>query len=489
MNGMLSSKGKKRALFISLALLLLVAVTAYGASYEKVYGETKDRIRVREKASLSAAITDNLRADSCVWILSSKSSGTATFVQIEYRSAEGKKIRGWAAQKSGGTTYIEILTAKEAQAQFGVSGGKLPSAPAGTMSKAEREERAAEKEDESKSSVSSPQEKAESDSDIAEAQEGLKTLDYYWGEVTGHAGSKTVAAIRAFQKDAGLPESGEADSGTLKAIRSALRKQAAASESKEKAEAKPASTPKPSSSGTLRIDSTGSAVRTLQKNLTTLGYYYGDVTGHYGEKTAVAVRKFQRDNKLSETGEATRATQRKIAAAASKAKSSATGGASRRTVYNLDWFAAKDAGVFPKIGFGAGKSATLQDLATRKTLQVRIQSSGYHLDVEPLTEKDTKALCSIYGVTKPKSISAERRPMLLTTVHGYRIVCSCYGTPHGTKMVYGNKFPGQFWLHFLNSKTSGSGVVDNGHQAAVRRAIGAVGSDRVVKLSKPEDLR
>jgi hypothetical protein len=56
-------------------------------------------------------------------------------------------------------------------------------------------------------------------------------------------------------------------------------------------------------------------------------------------------------------------------------------------------------------------------------------------------------------------------------------------------MVYGNSFPCQFCLHFLNSKTSGSSRVDNGHQAAVRRAAGMVGKDRVVKLSSPDDLR
>ena len=105
-----------------------------------------------------------------------------------------------------------------------------------------------------------------------------------------------------------------------------------------------------------------------------------------------------------------------------------------------------------------------------------------------MTERDTKTLCSIYGVKDAEDIGFERRSMLLTTVHGYRIVCSCYGTPHGTKMVRGNNFPGQFCLHFLNSKTSGSGVVDNGHQAAVRRAAASFGSGRVKKLDEPDDL-
>ena len=55
-------------------------------------------------------------------------------------------------------------------------------------------------------------------------------------------------------------------------------------------------------------------------------------------------------------------------------------------------------------------------------------------------------------------------------------------------MVTGNNYPGQFCLHFLNSKTSGSARVDNGHQAAIRRAVAMVGKDRVHKVTTREDL-
>ncbi len=479
-----------------LLLLVLVGLTlaAHAESYEKVYGITKDRIRVRAGASLSADIIDNLRADSCVYLLSGEKSGSTVFVKLRYRNAEGKLETGYAALKSGGSVYIEVLTDKEAQNKFDVSGGKLPSAPAGVMTRAERQELKGGSSSEKSDDSSDDKKESNDGDDVSEetrkAQEGLAELGLYHGEITGHAGNKTVAAIKAFQKSKGIKQSGEADDATLKALQNALAKE----KEKKSTEKKDTASQSGSSSGSLRIDSTGSTVRTLQKNLTTLGYYYGDITGHYGEKTAVAVRKFQADNGLKETGTANRETLRKIASAAARAAKAATTAAPKRSsgtsgrIYNLNWFTAKENGVFPKIGFGAGKTANLKDIATGKSLQVRIQSSGYHLDVEPLTERDTKTLCSIYGVKDAEDIGFERRSMLLTTVHGYRIVCSCYGTPHGTKMVRGNNFPGQFCLHFLNSKTSGSGVVDNGHQAAVRRAAASFGSGRVKKLDEPDDL-
>ena len=363
------------------------------------------------------------------------------------------------------------------------------------MSAAERAQRRAGESDDGALNTKTETKKAEeNDEAVREAQEGLKTLGLYWGEITGHAGSKTETAIRAFQKEQGIAETGRADSATLKALRAALKKASAARSPSVTATPKPAASS--SSSGILKLDSSGRSVTELQKNLTVLDYYYGEITGHYGEKTARAVKKYQSDHNLKETGEADRALRQKIASdakAAEKktAKATSTPAASsslHSRIYNLDWFRAKENGVFSKIGFSSGHTAKLQDLTTHRTLEVRIQSSGYHLDVEPLTVKDTETLCSIYGVSKPKDIRAERRPMLLTTAFGYRFVCSCYGTHHGTKMVTGNNFPGQFCLHFLNSKTSGSARVDNGHQAAIRRAIAMVGKSRVHKVTTREDL-
>lgn len=126
------------------------------------------------------------------------------------------------------------------------------------------------------------------------------------------------------------------------------------------------------------------------------------------------------------------------------------------------------------LGLVRNQTARLTDLTTEKSLNIHIQSTGNHLDVEPLTSADTTTLCEIYGVSSPSSINYKRRPMLITTSYGVQIVCSMYGEPHGAQDITNNNYDGQFCVHFLNSKTHGSNNVDSDHQNAIRNAISIV---------------
>ena len=69
------------------------------------------------------------------------------------------------------------------------------------------------------------------------------------------------------------------------------------------------------SGSVLRQGSRSDAVRTLQEDLKTLGFYTGSVTGNFGNLTKEAVYNFQKANNLSADGVAGAKTLAKIASA------------------------------------------------------------------------------------------------------------------------------------------------------------------------------
>ena len=74
---------------------------------------------------------------------------------------------------------------------------------------------------------------------------------------------------------------------------------------------KPTATPTPTSSS-LKVGSTGAAVRELQQRLKDLGYYTGTVDGDFGTGTENAVRAFQKANGLTQDGKAGKNTLTKL---------------------------------------------------------------------------------------------------------------------------------------------------------------------------------
>lgn len=308
--------GKRAALFVVLCLLVMVFAipTASAANYSKVYGQTKDRVRVREAASTNATIIDNIVKDACVYITSSKTSGNNTFIQVKYRSSDGTIETGWICQNDGKTTYVKILSTDQTKKLFNVSGGNLPSKKVGTFTAAERKASAA------NSDNTYIRENASGET-VKSVQTKLKALGFYSGSITGNAGPKTVAAIKAFQNKNGLTADGIAGPQTLAKIDAAY-------------EAKGGTTASSSgSSNVLSLNASGTAVSNLQKDLTTLGYYYAQITGHYGSKTEAAVKAFQKANGLTADGVAGAKTLSAISAAvARKGGTSASSSASGTTL-------------------------------------------------------------------------------------------------------------------------------------------------------------
>ena len=300
---------KRLALLAILCVLVTVFAVpvASAASYSKVYGQTQDKVRVRESASTNATIIDNIVKDACVYITSSKTSGSNTFVQVKYRASDGATATGWVCQTDGRNTYVKVLSADQAKTKFKVSGGDLPSKAVGTFTAAERKASAA-------NSDTTYIRENSSGATVTKIQTELKALGYYSGQITGNAGEKTVAAIKSFQRKNGLTADGIAGPQTIAKIDAAYEAKGGSSSSAGS-----------SSSGSgLKLNSKGTEVRNLQQDLTTLGYYWAEITGNFGAKTETAVKRFQEENGLTADGVAGTKTLNAIAAAVSNAGGSSS---------------------------------------------------------------------------------------------------------------------------------------------------------------------
>ncbi|MET0579257.1 MAG: peptidoglycan-binding protein, partial [Ilumatobacteraceae bacterium] len=110
---------------------------------------------------------------------------------------------------------------------------------------------------------------------VTQLQRALKVLGYFEGDITGVYDEATTAAVAALQRDLGLPETGQFDEATDAALRERL--------------------------GT-GASTFSASVAQLQQALADRGYYAGPIDGRYTAATAEAVRAFQRDLGVPETG-------------------------------------------------------------------------------------------------------------------------------------------------------------------------------------------
>ena len=206
-------------LAILCVLITALAAPALAANYSKVYGQTQDRVRVRASASSSATVIDNIVKGACVYVTSTKTSGSSTFVKVNYRNSDGDVDSGWVCQNDGKDTYVKILSTEQAKNAFSVTGGNLPSKKVGTFTASERKK--------ALSSAGTTATTADS-SDVAtikSVQTMLKELGYYYGSLTGSFGSLTKTAVRKFQDDNSLTVDGVAGLKTLNLLRSKTGKE------------------------------------------------------------------------------------------------------------------------------------------------------------------------------------------------------------------------------------------------------------------------
>jgi len=116
--------------------------------------------------------------------------------------------------------------------------------------------------------------------------------------------------------------------------------------------------------------------------------------------------------------------------------------------------------------FPRGAVATITDVRTGESFQIKRLGGTLHADVEPLTRTDADTMKRIWG-----GWSWNRRSVVFE-YEGLRVAASMNGMPHGGQSIGTNGISGHVCLHFLESKLHCSGRMDPDHQAAVRAAVG-----------------
>jgi hypothetical protein len=129
------------------------------------------------------------------------------------------------------------------------------------------------------------------------------------------------------------------------------------------------------------------------------------------------------------------------------------------TVEILPWDEVKD--IIPKQSY-----FTIIDVETGLSFKVQRRAGSKHADVQPVTEKDTKIMKSIYG----GKWSWDRRAILVL-VHDQLISASMNGMPHGAGALQ-NNFPGHFCVHFYGSTTHKTPTPDLAHKIMILKAGG-----------------
>ena len=218
---------------------------------------------------------------------------------------------------------------------------------------------------------------------------------------------------------------------------------------------------------TLQLGSTGEAVRKVQVRLAELGYMSNSqINSVFDSNTASAISRYQEDHDLVVDGIATSLTQHSLFG--TREKSETTNGSSTTVTLHMpkliDWYTGGIQSIFYK-----GCTAVVTDVNTGISFRVKRWSGGAHADVEPLTAADTAAMCKIYKVKTAQEISDKnlyQRHPVLVTIGDNSYAASMYGVPHNYPAgdtIPDNDFYGQFCIHFVNSKTHGSGIVDVGN--------------------------
>lgn len=259
------------------------------------------------------------------------------------------------------------------------------------------------------------------------------------------------------------------------------------------------------SAALLKKGSKGNEVQSVQLALKDLGYFqYKKATGYYGTITYKAVREFQKKYGLTVDGIVGNQTKKAILKLTTKKESTPvklsaktetekTNATKTANIKNdsltadviksgaLDWF--KEVQYL----WERGVDAVVTDVNTGKSFTVKRTFGTNHADVEPLTKKDSNIIKDIWG-----GWSWERRAVVVQvgdavlagsmtamphagvdSEPAVKIVSNRsdnYGRGQNLDAVKGNGASGVMDLHFTNSRTHSTNVVQASHQNMVKKA-------------------
>ena len=138
---------------------------------------------------------------------------------------------------------------------------------------------------------------------VSRLQATLKLLGFYRGAVNGSYTTATRDAVAQFQAAAGIAADGIAGPSTWETLLPTPGEVAVIPDSQVPAPPAPVASVPPSNDPPgppiLRPGIEGPAVAQLQRELTELGYYAGEIDGGYGDVTQEAVKIFQADRGLT----------------------------------------------------------------------------------------------------------------------------------------------------------------------------------------------
>lgn len=309
---------------------------------------------------------------------------------------------------------------------------------------------------------------------VLKLQQDLSKLGYYSGTISGHFGSKTEAAVMSFQKANGLSADGVAGEKTLAAISSKLKGGSSSGSSNNSSSSSSSGSNSSSSSTssllntsiTLQQGTKNDEVLKLQNMLTSLGFYTGNKTGNFGEKTADAVIAYQKSKGLTADGIAGKKTLAAINAdySGSSVIGNNNGNANAPTpsmannvIYEnfYNW----------RRNYANGEYCTVYDFSTGYSWKLRIMTKDAHMDAEPATAEDTAIMLKAFG----NKTTWNPKPVWVTFSDGKTYIGSTHDVPHSPQHLTSNNFAGHLCVHFPipMSKAESIGSYAVSHQEAI----------------------